>query len=51
MPPSLASVRQAIAGLAPYVPGLSIEEIRQKYGLANVIKMASNENPLEPLPR
>ena len=46
MPPSLASVRQAIAGLAPYVPGLSIEEIRQKYGLANVIKMASNENPL-----
>ena len=46
MPPSLASVRQAIAGLAPYVPGLSIEEIRQKYGLDHVIKMASNENPL-----
>lgn len=35
-----------IAALAPYVPGLSIDEIRQKYGLNQVIKLASNENPL-----
>lgn len=32
--------------LAPYVPGLSIGEIREKYGLEQVIKLASNENPL-----
>lgn len=32
--------------LAPYVPGLSIEEIREKYGLSEIIKLASNENPL-----
>ncbi|MEW5774869.1 MAG: histidinol-phosphate transaminase [Thermodesulfobacteriota bacterium] len=29
-----------------YTPGLSIDEIRERFGLANVIKMASNENPL-----
>ncbi len=38
--------RSQIADLAPYTPGLSVDEIRQKYGLANIIKMASNENPL-----
>jgi len=30
----------------PYTPGLSIDEIRDRFGLANIIKMASNENPL-----
>ena len=38
------SVRQEILALKAYVPGLSIAEIQQKYGLAQVIKMASNEN-------
>lgn len=32
--------------LAPYVPGLSIDEIRAKYDIAQPIKLASNENPL-----
>ena len=40
------SVRPEIAALDPYVPGLSIEEIRRRYQLENVIKLASNENPL-----
>lgn len=40
------AVREEIAGLHPYVPGLSIDEIREKYGLSQVVKMASNENPL-----
>ena len=40
------SLRSQIAALEAYAPGLSIEEIRQKYGLPQVIKMASNENPL-----
>lgn len=35
-----------IQALDAYVPGLSIEEIRSKYGLDEVIKLASNENPL-----
>lgn len=30
----------------PYSAGLSISEIKEKYGLSQVLKMASNENPL-----
>ena len=39
-------VRGQIAALEPYSPGLSIDEIRQRFGLHQVFKMASNENPL-----
>ncbi|ACV69481.1 histidinol-phosphate transaminase [Desulfohalobium retbaense] len=39
-------VRPEIAGLKPYTPGLSIEEIKDRYALTTVCKMASNENPL-----
>src|ERR1700728_749255 len=35
-----------ILALKPYEPGLSAEEIRQRFGLRRVIKLASNENPL-----
>lgn len=41
-----AHIRKEIAALDPYTPGLSIDEIREKYHLSNIIKMASNENPL-----
>jgi len=44
--PVRKTVREEILEFSPYVPGLSIDEIKQKYGLASVIKMASNENPL-----
>ena len=37
--------------LAPYVPGTPIEEVQRQYGLEDVIKLASNENPLGPSPR
>ncbi len=40
------SVRPEVAEFTPYSPGLSIDEIREKYGLERVIKLASNENPL-----
>lgn len=43
---SAASPSKAVRELSPYIPGLSITEIRDKYNLQNVIKMASNENPL-----
>jgi histidinol-phosphate aminotransferase len=35
-----------VAGFTPYVAGLSIDEIKERYGLTNVVKLASNENPL-----
>lgn len=40
-----------VRGLAPYEPGKPIEELRREYGVAEVIKLASNENPLGPSPR
>lgn len=39
-------VRPEIHDVTPYSPGLSIEEIRERYGLPQVVKLASNENPL-----
>src|SRR5579883_217295 len=35
-----------IEALRPYEPGRSIAEIQQAYGVRDVIKLASNENPL-----
>lgn len=35
-----------ISALAAYEPGLNAEDVRKKYGLARVVKLASNENPL-----
>ncbi|HDY85676.1 hypothetical protein LCGC14_1495380 [marine sediment metagenome] len=34
--------------LQPYVPGKPIEELERQYGIKNIIKLASNENPLGP---
>jgi histidinol-phosphate aminotransferase len=34
--------------IKPYVPGKPIEEVQREYGLQDVIKLASNENPMEP---
>jgi histidinol-phosphate aminotransferase len=34
--------------LVPYVPGKPIEELERELGIGNIIKMASNENPLGP---
>lgn len=42
--------RGALAGIKPYVPGKPIEEVEREYGLKDVIKLASNENPLGPSP-
>ncbi len=39
-------VRPEVVEFEAYTPGLSIDEIKAKYGLGNVIKLASNENPL-----
>ena len=37
-----------IQGLSPYQPGKPIEELERELGLSNVVKLASNENPLGP---
>ncbi len=36
--------------VAVYKPGASVEEIKSQYGLTDVEKLASNENPLGPSP-
>lgn len=42
---SLLPVCEHIKSFKPYEAGLSIDEIKEKYHLSHVIKMASNENP------
>lgn len=37
---------QGIQTLSPYKPGKSIDELAKEKGLTDIIKMASNENPL-----
>ncbi|MFN7173092.1 MAG: aminotransferase class I/II-fold pyridoxal phosphate-dependent enzyme, partial [Fimbriimonadaceae bacterium] len=44
-------VRPEIVRLKPYVPGKPIAEVQREYGLQQVIKLASNENPLGPSPK
>ena len=43
-------VRKHILGIDPYEAGKPIEEIKRQFGLKEVIKLASNENPLGPSP-
>jgi histidinol-phosphate aminotransferase len=39
-----------LKGLQPYQPGKPIDELEREYGISNIIKLASNENPLGPSP-
>ncbi|WP_456324322.1 histidinol-phosphate transaminase [Desulfonauticus submarinus] len=39
-------IQKHLLDFKAYEPGLSISEIKEKYGLGKIIKMASNENPL-----
>ncbi|MCX5715821.1 MAG: histidinol-phosphate transaminase [Candidatus Omnitrophica bacterium] len=43
--------RKHILNIRNYEPGKPIEEVQREYGLKEVIKMASNENPLGPSPK
>src|SRR5438105_3796570 len=40
-----------LANLAPYPPGKPIEQAQREFGLEEVVKLASNENPLGPSPK
>jgi histidinol-phosphate aminotransferase len=44
-------VPEYIRTLIPYAPGKPIEEVEREYGIANSVKLASNENPLGPAPK
>ena len=35
-----------VLGLHPYQPGKPLSELEREYGVENIIKLASNENPL-----
>ncbi|MBK7540450.1 MAG: histidinol-phosphate transaminase [Candidatus Competibacteraceae bacterium] len=37
--------------LQPYQPGKPESELRREYGLSDIVKLASNENPLGPSPK
>ena len=42
----LDRVNKGILGLKPYEPGKPIDETQKELGIKNIIKLASNENPL-----
>ena len=37
---------EVIRGLAPYIPGKSTDDVAREQGIKDIIKLASNENPL-----
>lgn len=44
-------VRGCLETLSVYQPGKPIEEVKRELGLEEIVKLASNENPLGPSPR
>lgn len=44
-------VRKNIENLKPYEPGKPIEELKRELKVKNIIKLASNENPIGPSPK
>ena len=42
--------RKALKDMKPYTPGKSIDEVKKMYGLKDVVKLASNENPYGTVP-
>mgnify|MGYP001795825056 CR=1 FL=1 len=49
--PLLKKGLPGIGTLEAYTTGMRIEELQRRLGLADVIKLASNENPLGPSPK
>ena len=45
-----ANINARVAGMTPYQPGKPIEELARELGLADIVKLASNENPRGPGP-
>ena len=49
--PYLQHAAEGVRRLEPYTPGMPIEELQRRLGVRDVIKLASNENPLGASPR
>ena len=47
----LSCAAPGVRVLQPYQPGKPESELRREYGLTDIVKLASNENPLGPSPR
>jgi histidinol-phosphate aminotransferase len=43
-------VAPGVRSLQPYVPGKPISELEREYGVSDIVKLCSNENPLGPGP-
>jgi histidinol-phosphate aminotransferase len=44
------AIRENVLRMTPYSPGKPIDEVKRELGLTDVVKLASNENPLGPPP-
>ncbi|BCE02898.1 histidinol-phosphate transaminase [Marinicellulosiphila megalodicopiae] len=42
---------ESVQALSPYIPGKPVEELERELGIQNIVKLASNENPLGPSPK
>ncbi|MDM5334008.1 histidinol-phosphate transaminase [Ureibacillus composti] len=47
----MVNYRKALNDIKPYIPGKPLWEVQEELGLKEVIKLASNENPLGPSPK
>lgn len=47
---TIGQVRPAVASLASYRPGKAASQVEDEHGIADAIKLASNENPWSPAP-
>ncbi|HEX7343132.1 MAG TPA: histidinol-phosphate transaminase [bacterium] len=49
--PAKDLARPILAVIQPYIPGKPISEVAREFGVTDVVKLASNENPLGPSPK
>lgn len=47
----MSLARPILSEIKPYVPGKPISEVAREFGISEIIKLASNENPRGPSPR
>ena len=48
--PQIGRLRSAVRQLPAYRPGKAASQAEEEHGITNAIKLASNENPYEPIP-
>ena len=44
-------LRKILLDIPPYIPGKTVDAIKEQYGISKIYKLASNENPLGPSPK